>query len=394
MKIGELFVELGMKGGEKLKDSLADTNKGMKDLSSKTLETQAHLMKLASLGVALGTTLEEVSRRGAEAGKSLELAHLFTGESVVTIQKMAKGLAISNDSAIQLANSMNQVFAHISAEGGGKYFGLLGIDLQKVVTLTQQMNALQKAARSDVYKNDPRLQALLNTALIETGNSPELIGQFRRPGPVFPPLSPLEYTTPAESKKAADISDKYTQLGNLLTTLETKLSVTFGSDLVQALTGFTHAALAFTNFVGKEEEKHPTLKKFIGEETANLGIATLGSIVGGILGSAFFGVGAIPGAAAGAGIAYGSAELYDAVKDFIAGVPEITKGKRPSEFAAEDLASTLSEQGRQQLMLTINQTLLPNTSGRKETRTSKQTIGFDSKGGEANQTYQQLQNNQ
>ncbi len=63
-------------------------------------------------------------------------------------------------------------------------------------------------------------------------------------------------------------------------------------------------------------------------------------------------------------------------------------------LSAEDLAAALSEQGRQQLMLTINQTLLPNTSGRKETRTSKQTIGFDSKGGEANQTYQQLQNNQ
>jgi hypothetical protein len=402
MKIGEIFVELGMKGGEKLKDSLAETNKGMKDLSSKTLETQAHLIALTKVSVALGASIEEISRRGSEAGKSLELYHQFSGQSVIPVQQMAHSLAIATDESVKLAENIGQVFATISAEGGSKYFGLLGIDLQKIVGLQQQMNALQAAAKSPQYKGNPMMQNLLNKALIENGLSPDLIGQLRRTGNIFTSLGSEATTSPGEAKAAAAISDQWTNLGNDLSALNTKLAVVFGPPLVKSLTDFTLALSKWTGWVEETGKEHPVFKKATEQGAGLLGLGALGAGLGGAVGlTGIAGLTVATGGVAGLLIALAGAATWFAEHDVglfgednkSTGLPNLGS-KRPSEFVAEDLAAALAEQGRQQLMLTINQTLLPNTSGRKETRTSTQTVGFDSKGGQTNQTYQQLQNNQ
>src|SRR5271163_2040838 len=100
MKIGEFFVEVGGKGFDKLGESFAGANKGLKDMSSNSLDTEAKFDKLFGINVGplatalagLGLSIEEISRRGAKAGLTLEQFHKYTTLDVKPVQEIAHAL--------------------------------------------------------------------------------------------------------------------------------------------------------------------------------------------------------------------------------------------------------------------------------------------------------------
>jgi len=92
MNIGELFVNLGIKGSEKTLSALSATRKGMGDLKTMSLETKAGL-------VAAMYALERLFATSGQAGTGLTNFNALLGVSAKTLQQYqyaARQMGVSN----------------------------------------------------------------------------------------------------------------------------------------------------------------------------------------------------------------------------------------------------------------------------------------------------------
>lgn len=107
MKVGELFVELGAKGGDGLEKQLKTTKSTMGEVYSSSLA-----LKAAILGIAYG--LQQMMSSSAQAGTDLQNFNSLTGISVKTLQQWqyaARQVGVSNE---EVAGSFKSVQSAVS----------------------------------------------------------------------------------------------------------------------------------------------------------------------------------------------------------------------------------------------------------------------------------------
>jgi hypothetical protein len=150
--VGELFVNLGIKGSEKTLGALSGIKKGFGELTSMSIEAKA-----AIIGALYG--FERLMSASSQMGTSLYNTGLLTGVSVQNLQKYqyaARQAGASNEemsaSFKSLQSAMTQIDINKGLPEGLKYIATAigGIDVKKIHDLPYMMQQFQKFANTAV----------------------------------------------------------------------------------------------------------------------------------------------------------------------------------------------------------------------------------------------------
>lgn len=115
MQIGELFLNLGVKGSEKTIGAIAGVKKGLSETASLSLEAKAGI-----LGAMYA--LEQLFSTSGKAGTSLTNFNSLTGESVRTLQQYqyaGRQVGLSNDQVADSFKSLQSAMAKTAYLGEG-----------------------------------------------------------------------------------------------------------------------------------------------------------------------------------------------------------------------------------------------------------------------------------
>lgn len=160
MRVGELFVNLGIKGEQKTIGALASVLKGMSGLKDTSLETKA-----AIVGVFYG--LERLMAHSTALGTSLVQNSTLLDISARKLQQWQYAGVQAGDSAEGVVSSIkgiNSAMAELYVGGGpAQYLGLVGERL-----LGKGGFDVQKAMKDPLYVLE-RLQTLAKDSSIPTG---------------------------------------------------------------------------------------------------------------------------------------------------------------------------------------------------------------------------------
>lgn len=169
MKIGELFVNLGVKGSEKTVGALVGVGKGMGDLKSMSLETKA-----AIAGVFYG--LEKLMAHSVALGTSLTQNSALLDVSAKTLQKWQYAGVQAGDTAEGVVSSIkgiNSAMAELYTGGtAAEYMGLVGERL-----LGKGGFSISRAMKDPLYVME-RLQTLAQDKSIPTGVLTNMLRSF------------------------------------------------------------------------------------------------------------------------------------------------------------------------------------------------------------------------
>lgn len=169
MQIGEMFVNLGIKGSDKTVAALSATGKGMSEIKSMSLETKA-----AIVGVFYG--LEQLMSHSAALGTSLTQSTALLGVSAKTLQQWQYAGVQAGDTMDGVTASLKGIssaMAEIYVGGGpAKYLGLVGERL-----LGKGGFDVNKAMKDPLYVME-RLQTLAKDSSIPTGVLTKVMQSF------------------------------------------------------------------------------------------------------------------------------------------------------------------------------------------------------------------------
>lgn len=113
MTIAELFVKLGITGGEKAKKDIEGVKGGMADLASMSLEAKAAIL-------AAMYAVEEMGRKSAQTGNDLRQFENVTGMSAVTLQKFIYAARQVGVGANDVTSSIKGIQSAMTAMAYGK----------------------------------------------------------------------------------------------------------------------------------------------------------------------------------------------------------------------------------------------------------------------------------
>lgn len=300
MKVGEFFVEMQIKGAEKLQESLSGIGKGLKDVSEGALESQSLIDRLAKSSIGLGATFEELSRRGSKVGLTLANFHRYTQLNVRPAQEFARAMnqvGISTGQSLDAISSIQDEMAKIRMGKGavGAFFGTLGINTRNINSPYQVLELLHHFIRTNPEKFTPDI---VNQIVGETGLSRDMIAAMRSEKNIFPHLGAGQYLTNGQIAKDAAIAGQWATLQTDLENFAAKASALFGPTLVHTLDQFTLALNRFIDATIGFSEKHPVAKNAIEQGAATTAIAGGGAGIGMAAGA--LGIGGLTVASGGA----------------------------------------------------------------------------------------------
>lgn len=148
MKIGELIVELLVKGGNKAGEELGSAKKGMKDVTSSGLAAKAMIA-----GVIFG--LQRLSQQSATAGTNLRNFSALTGMNTLALQKwqyVLRQVGVAEQSvangAVELQQKLTQLMlTGEGAQGFQEFARATGFDLGKRDDINYVFGKLQQFAK-------------------------------------------------------------------------------------------------------------------------------------------------------------------------------------------------------------------------------------------------------
>lgn len=169
MKVGDLFVNLGIKGEQKTIGALTGVFKGMGDVKSMSLETKA-----AIVGVFYG--LERLMAHSAALGTSLTQSSTLLDISAKKLQQWQYAGVQAGDTAEGVVGSIkgiNSAMAELYVGGGpAQYLGLVGERL-----LGKGGFDINRAMKDPLYVLE-RLQTLAKDSSIPTGVLTKIFQSF------------------------------------------------------------------------------------------------------------------------------------------------------------------------------------------------------------------------
>lgn len=264
--VGDLFVNLGIKGADKTIGAISSTTKGMGELGSASLQAKA----------AIIAALYAIERLFSESGKfGTELTNfgLVTGQSAEELQRWQYGMKLAGGTADEMTGTINklrQAMASISI-GEGIPNGLLilsqaagGIDFSKKDDPFYMLKAFQKALKN--LQNDPLSKTLAEKFLSNVGITPNFIagtlkGKFDEK---------VLNSAPIISKKSLETLDRERELATKTwAELQKQVIQAFAdnphliSDTIIALKDFSIQIIALTKIISQLVENSgllPTVK--------------------------------------------------------------------------------------------------------------------------------------
>lgn len=239
MNIGELFVNLGIKGGKDTQNTLKGVKGGMKDIKSVSIEAKAAI-------VATIYTLKNLMQQSTQNGVALTQFSNLTGQSTKKLQqwqyanKMAGGTA---EEVTGVVTSMQQAFAQLElGEGPAKYLGLLAEGLGKVGESldVEKMNdsfyTLEKF-RSFLKSGGTGKIGVDNEIGTSLGITPGMIAGIR--GGMFGDkiLNSANPYSEGQAKALQNVHAEWVKLADDIQKTIGRLNVKFGKDLVKDIGG-------------------------------------------------------------------------------------------------------------------------------------------------------------
>lgn len=149
MNIGELFVNLGIKGTEKTVAALSNVRKGLGDVSSMSIEAKAGILaalygleRLSAASGAMGTNLTNFTALTGMSAKALQQWQYAARQAGVSGDEMAGSLK-------SVQNSMtNMLLGKGAPEGLGLLASKVGFDINRARDSQYVLGQLQKFSQS------------------------------------------------------------------------------------------------------------------------------------------------------------------------------------------------------------------------------------------------------
>ena len=237
MNIAELFVNLGIKGGDKTVGTLGNVKKGLGEVSSMSLEAKAGIL-------AMMYGLEQMMSKSGAAGTGLTNFAALTGLSAKTLQQYqfaARQAGVSSEeltgSLKGVQNSMsNMLLGKSIPEGMGIVSRLTNFDPAKARDTFYVMQKLQEAAQKmpkDVGNNMLKSFGLSEgtiAAMRRNAFTPEMLGKA-------PTYSDKEISSLDKSNIA------WSNLGNKIEMAMGHFNAAHGQQLVNDISKITDAVL-------------------------------------------------------------------------------------------------------------------------------------------------------
>lgn len=157
MNIAELFVNLGIKGGEKTVSTLGNVKKGLGEIGSTSLEAKAGI-----LGAMYG--LERMMAISGAMGTGLTNFAALTGQSAVTLQKWqfaARQAGMSNEELTGSFKGVQNAMANMLMGKGAP---------EGIALVSKAVGGLQQDKLKDTFYMLTQLQKAMQTLSVEQGN--------------------------------------------------------------------------------------------------------------------------------------------------------------------------------------------------------------------------------
>lgn len=224
IKIGELFVNLGVKGQDKMMQALKGAKKGMSGIASSSLATKA---------AVLGTfyAMERMNRFAGNLGAGLGKFSKLTGMSAEQLQRYqyaGRQVNITNDQMEQSFKNIQQAVGDMkinkgNIEGAPLVDDTVGLDYDRLDDTVYVMQKLQQFANE--FKGDI---TLANSAIRSFGVGDDIISGFRQ----------MAFTS-EKMKNAELISDKDISRLSKMNAQLSEIYYTLKIDMTKFLAGFS-----------------------------------------------------------------------------------------------------------------------------------------------------------
>jgi hypothetical protein len=181
LKVGEMFVNLGVKGAEKTVGAVTQTQKAMGELGSASLETKAAI-------VGAIYSLERLFAASGKMGTSLTNFAALTGISTRTLQEWQYAMIQGGGTAEEMTQNFKNIQASMARlnlmEGPPKYLALMAQLIHDPSLWAHKddtvymANAYVKGLQA--AKNDPRAKGIMNEVARSLGLTDNFITTARR----------------------------------------------------------------------------------------------------------------------------------------------------------------------------------------------------------------------
>jgi hypothetical protein len=258
--VGDLLVQIGIKGASKVGDALTGIGKGMSEVSSLSLESKA-----AILGVVYG--VEHFMSASAQMGMSLKQFSDYTHISTTELQKWQYAGRQAGVSAEEVTGSIEGIQSTIAKIQMGKGptggFGAIaaftgGFDYGKINDTLYVLNKVKAFAQ-----NTRVPIPFANEWLKEAGFGKNMVQFLRTTKLDLDKIKPSEIFGNNEVKRLADISVAWANLHRTFEMTTGHLTSKYGMDIVSGLTGAIKTIGALTDNIFKLTKSFPPLKDAI-----------------------------------------------------------------------------------------------------------------------------------
>lgn len=259
MKVGELFINLGIKGADKAKDELNKISSSIGEVVSSSLAAKAAI-------VGAMYAFERLSAGSAATGTSLENFAALTHGSIIELQKWEYGMrqaGMTGEETKQGLTNLQKIMGDLAAgkgvpEGFGRIANVVGIDPKRIGDMIYMMGKFREYAKATSKLNGTDL-ALANTALESVG-----FGAFtaaaRRGKLDENILNKAPVYSTQESRKLADIDGAWKNLGHEIEMTIGKLNAKHGLQLVKDLESLVKQVMKLTDALATLAERLKVFK--------------------------------------------------------------------------------------------------------------------------------------
>lgn len=240
LKVGELFINLALKGSDTATKAIVGVKGVMKDLGSVSIETKA-----AILAALYG--LEKFTGKAGERGMELKQFAQYSGLSAEKLQKLQYALDMSGVSAqdteqslLGLQNAMLKMQIGEGAPKGMQQLSkILGGNLDKN-KLSDAFYMYQKIAE---YLKKEKNLALANETASSFGLSPQMIQAMRTSNIDYNKVSSGKILSGGDINQLSKVNTQWRDFQNSLNIFGEKLVAKHGSKMIQDLNMITKNVL-------------------------------------------------------------------------------------------------------------------------------------------------------
>lgn len=256
MKIADLFVNIGVKGGEGVAKSIAGVQTGLKAVASTSLEAKAAL-------VGVFYAFERLTSASADFGNGIKQFEAYSGLSGEKLQRwqyVLKGVGVDSKEAESNLLNLQKVMSHIALTGEAPagFADFLTVTGASVNDLMDPYYALEKVKE---YVKKTAANPGLANEMLAPFLSPAMIAAFRNKnlkGLETVPKSAIISSGQLERLQATRIG--FDRLYDSLSKFANNQAATFGLPVIEHLNKALKLASSLSSYILKLEKSFPIIE--------------------------------------------------------------------------------------------------------------------------------------